>query len=64
MASGLKKQVYLNIWHGIALKHIGNDVEGRNDYTFVSSDTNVLVNIKGIFITSELKRSRLVYWRL
>ncbi len=29
-----KKQVYLNTWHGIALKHIGNDVEGRNDFNF------------------------------
>lgn len=29
-----KKQVYLNTWHGIALKHIGNDVAGRNDYNF------------------------------
>ena len=29
-----KDQVYLNTWHGIALKHIGNDVEGRNDFNF------------------------------
>lgn len=29
-----KKQVYLNTWHGIALKHIGNDVEGRKDFNF------------------------------
>ena len=29
-----KNQVYLNTWHGIALKHIGNDVEGRNDFYF------------------------------
>ncbi len=29
-----KNQVYLNTWHGIALKHIGNDVEGRNDFNF------------------------------
>ncbi len=29
-----KKQVYLNTWHGIALKKIGNDCPGRNDYNF------------------------------
>ena len=29
-----RNQVYLNTWHGIALKHIGNDVEGRNDFNF------------------------------
>ena len=29
-----KKQVYLNTWHGIALKHIGNDCPGRKDYNF------------------------------
>lgn len=29
-----KNQIYLNTWHGIALKHIGNDVEGRNDFNF------------------------------
>ena len=28
------KQVYLNTWHGIALKTIGNDCPGRNDYNF------------------------------
>lgn len=33
-----KNQVYLNTWHGIALKHIGNDVEGRNDFNFDTVD--------------------------
>ena len=26
--------IYLNTWHGVALKHIGNDCPGRNDYNF------------------------------
>ena len=29
-----KEQIYLNTCHGIALKHIGNDVKGRNDFNF------------------------------
>lgn len=29
----------INTWHGVPLKKIGNDVEGRNDFDF--SDTNV-----------------------
>ena len=29
-----KDQVYLNTWHGIALKYIGNDCPGRKDYNF------------------------------
>ena len=29
-----KKTVYLNTWHGIALKKIGNDCPGRKDYNF------------------------------
>ena len=33
-----KKQVYLNTWHGIALKHIGNDVQGRKDFNFKTVD--------------------------
>ena len=33
-----KKQVYLNTWHGIALKHIGNDCPGRKDYNFKNVD--------------------------
>ena len=33
-----KNQVYLNTWHGIALKHIGNDVEGRKDFNFDTVD--------------------------
>ncbi len=33
-----KNQVYLNTWHGIALKHIGNDCHGRNDYNFDTVD--------------------------
>lgn len=33
-----KKQVYLNTWHGIALKHIGNDVKGRKDFNFKTVD--------------------------
>ena len=33
-----KNQIYLNTWHGIALKHVGNDVEGRNDFNFDTVD--------------------------
>lgn len=33
-----KKQIYLNTWHGIALKKIGNDCPGRNDYNFQNLD--------------------------
>lgn len=29
-----KEQIYLNTWHGIALKKIGNDCPGRKDYNF------------------------------
>ena len=29
-----KNQKYLNTWHGVALKHIGNDCPGRKDYNF------------------------------
>ncbi len=31
-------QRYLNTWHGTALKYIGNDVAGRNDYDFDTVD--------------------------
>lgn len=31
-------QVYLNTWHGVALKHIGNDCPGRKDYNFNTVD--------------------------
>ena len=33
-----KEQKYLNTWHGIALKYIGNDVAGRNDFNFDTVD--------------------------
>lgn len=33
-----KDQVYLNTWHGIALKYIGNDCPGRKDYNFDTVD--------------------------
>ena len=33
-----KNQVYANTWHGIALKHIGNDCPGRKDYNFDTID--------------------------
>lgn len=33
-----RNQVYLNTWHGIALKHIGNDCPGRKDYNFDTVD--------------------------
>lgn len=33
-----KCQVYLNTWHGIALKKIGNDCPGRKDYNFGTVD--------------------------
>lgn len=33
-----KDQVYLNTWHGVALKYIGNDCPGRKDYSFDSVD--------------------------
>lgn len=29
-----KNQIYLNTWHGVALKTIGNDCPGRSDYDF------------------------------
>lgn len=29
-----RRCVYLNTWHGTPLKHIGNDVTGRNDFNF------------------------------
>lgn len=31
-------QIYLNTWHGIALKYIGNDCPGRKDYNFDTLD--------------------------
>ncbi|MBQ7254673.1 MAG: CDP-glycerol glycerophosphotransferase family protein [Oscillospiraceae bacterium] len=37
-----KSQVYLNTWHGIALKHIGNDCPGRKDYNFDTVDALVV----------------------
>lgn len=33
-----KNTVYLNTWHGIALKKIGNDCPGRKDYNFKTVD--------------------------
>ena len=33
-----KSTVYLNTWHGIALKLIGNDCPGRKDYDFSNMD--------------------------
>lgn len=33
-----KDQRYLNTWHGIALKYIGNDCPGRKDYNFDTLD--------------------------
>lgn len=33
-----KGQIYLNTWHGIALKHIGNDCPGRKDFNFDTVD--------------------------
>lgn len=33
-----KSTIYLNTWHGIALKKIGNDCPGRKDYNFASVD--------------------------
>ena len=33
-----KSQIYLNTWHGIALKYIGNDVKGRKDFNFKTVD--------------------------
>lgn len=33
-----KDQIYLNTWHGIALKYIGNDCPGRKDYNFDTVD--------------------------
>lgn len=33
-----KDQVYLNTWHGVALKHIGNDCPGRKDFNFDTVD--------------------------
>ena len=39
-----KDQVYLNTWHGIALKYIGNDCPGRKDYNF---DTVNYITVSG-----------------
>lgn len=33
-----KKTIYINTWHGIALKKIGNDCKGRKDYDFSDID--------------------------
>lgn len=33
-----RDQKYLNTWHGIALKYIGNDVAGRSDFNFDTVD--------------------------
>lgn len=33
-----KDQIYLNTWHGTALKYIGNDVAGRSDFNFDTVD--------------------------
>jgi len=33
-----KDQIYLNTWHGIALKLIGNDCPGRKDFNFDTVD--------------------------
>lgn len=33
-----KSTVYLNTWHGVALKKIGNDCPGRKDYNFKTID--------------------------
>ena len=33
-----RNTVYLNTWHGVALKKIGNDCPGRKDYNFRSVD--------------------------
>jgi len=33
-----KKQIYLNTWHGIPIKTIGNDAPGRKDFNFSSID--------------------------
>lgn len=33
-----KDQVYLNTWHGVTIKYIGNDVTGRHDFNFNNVD--------------------------
>ena len=33
-----RDQIYLNTWHGVALKHIGNDCPGRKDFNFNTVD--------------------------
>ena len=33
-----KDQRYLNTWHGVAFKHIGNDCPGRKDFSFSNVD--------------------------
>lgn len=33
-----RKQIYLNTWHGIPIKTIGNDVFGRKDFNFSKVD--------------------------
>lgn len=40
-----RSQVYMNTWHGIALKHIGNDCPGRKDYNFDTVDHLVVSGV-------------------
>ena len=49
-----KDQVYLNTWHGIALKYIGNDCTGRKDYNF---DTLDYLTVSGDYEEQVFKRA-------
>lgn len=49
-----KDQVYLNTWHGIALKYIGNDCPGRKDYHF---DTVNFLTVSGDYDEHVFKRA-------
>ena len=49
-----KKTVYLNTWHGIPIKTVGNEAEGRKDYDFSYID---YFCISGDYETEVYKRS-------
>lgn len=49
-----KTQRYLNTWHGIALKYIGNDCPGRKDYNF---DTVNYLTVSGKYDEGVFKRA-------
>ena len=49
-----KQQIYLNTWHGIPIKTVGNEAEGRKDYDFSYID---YFCVSGNYETDIYKRS-------